>query len=79
MCHRSEYNRRVRTPEVEAECSPGDAARRALHVSAAAGQDVLGRLAGGSGVYVYFNNDAHGHAVRNAQRLVSFLPEESPA
>ncbi len=41
--------------------------------------DILSRLAGGSDVYVYFNNDAHGHAVRNALRLMSLLVHESPA
>jgi uncharacterized protein YecE (DUF72 family) len=31
-------------------------------------------LWGGSGrdVFVYFNNDGHGHAVRNAERLREF-------
>ena len=33
------------------------------------------RGVGGSGrdVYVYFNNDGHGHAVRNALRLREFV------
>lgn len=42
-------------------------------------EGVLSLLEAGSDVYVYFNNDAHGHAVRNARRLMSFLVHESPA
>jgi uncharacterized protein YecE (DUF72 family) len=31
-------------------------------------------LAGGADAFVYFNNDFHGHAVRNAQRFATLLP-----
>ena len=35
--------------------------------------DRVGEWAGsGRDVYVYFNNDGHGHAVRNAERLRSW-------
>jgi len=39
-------------------------------------KEISVRLAGGLDVYVYFNNDAHGHAVRNARRLAELMPEE---
>ena len=42
-------------------------------------EGILGRLEADSDVYVYFNNDAHGHAVRNALRLMSLLPGQSAA
>jgi uncharacterized protein YecE (DUF72 family) len=38
------------------------------------GQHIRDWIAEGRDVYIYFNNDAHGYAVKNALSLISFLP-----
>ena len=56
------------------EKSPGLYSQKQM---AAAAREVAGLVSDGVDAYVYFNNDAHGHALTNANQLKSLLGQEA--